>query len=75
MFNFEVEVNGDETVSKLVSDDCVYISYWRADLWHAEINVYITRLDKSGLIRRDYFPIFGPLTIVDFFTILYAGAK
>ena len=77
MFNFEVcQDVKDETVSKLISDDVVYITYWRTDMVYGEINTYVTRLDKSGLLRRDYFPLYSRLmNFFDAFTIMYAGAK
>lgn len=75
MFNFRSTSKDGYTFSELVSDDIRYCIYTDSDGTTSEINAYIVSVGRSGLLRRDYIPLFTKFFWGGPFTTLYAGAK
>lgn len=79
MFNFDVRIVNDETVSELHSDDVLYVTYLKCtnytDHFRSQIVSYIVHPVRGGIIRKDFSTLYSSLFHWGDYSVVYAGAK
>lgn len=75
MFDFKVSRSGDDTISELTSDDILYCFYTSSTRVAVEINAYVVNTRGTGILRRDYMPMFQNFFWGGPYTVMFAGAK